>query len=370
MDRLLTTEQDKTKIGRKKGVPQMPLILVRNDITKMQVDAIVNPTNSKMVPGGGVDAAIHQAAGAKLQEECKQLGVLQPGHTVLTNGHNLPCKYVIHTVGPRWFDGWRKEETVLRQCYREALKLAEHHSFQSIAFPLIASGALGFPKERVMPIAVEEIRSFLESSDMTVYLVVYDTQSYSLSREHFPEVQAYIDDTYVDSHAKTQNRRYRSEEYMDCCASAPAPEAAEPKASHRPNWFPSQPKPKLQTAASLSDLISNLDEGFAQMLFRKIDEKGMTDAQCYKKANLDRKLFSKIRNPDYKPSKPTILALAIALELNLAETQNMLMKAGFALSHSNKFDVIIEYCINNQIYDILKINEILFVFDQSLLGNR
>lgn len=346
----------------------MPLILVRNDITLMQVDAIVNPTNSKMIPGGGVDAAIHQAAGAELQEECKQFGALQPGHAVLTEGYHLPCKYIIHTVGPRWFDGWRKEETVLRQCYREALRLAENYSFQSVAFPLIASGALGFPKERVMPIAVEEIRSFLENSDMTVYLVVYDAQSYSLSREHFPEVQAYIDDTYLEIHAHAQNRHRRAEVYMDCCAPAPAPasKAAARKAGRR---F-SKPAPQSQASVGLSDLISNLDEGFSQMLFRKIDEKGMTDAQCYKKANLDRKLFSKIRNPDYKPSKPTILALAIALELSLPETQNMLMKAGFALSHSNKFDVIIEYCINNHIYDILKINEILFAFDQSLLGNK
>lgn len=351
----------------------MPLLLVRNDITQMQVDAIVNPTNPRMKPGGGVDAAIHQAAGPELKAACKIMRPLKVGHAVVTEGYHLPCKYVIHTVGPRWYNGQRKEEAILRQCYRESLQLAQRYDVQSIAFPLIAAGTRGFPRELVMPIAIEEIRSFLESWDMTVFLVVYDSKSYALSRKHFPEVQAFIDEAYVESHPVMKNRRFIVEDCSSIDFGAPMPSApisAPIKSSHRKSApQPRQANPALEATLDLSDLIANLDESFSQMVLRKIDEKGMTDAQCYKKANLDRKLFSKIRNPGYKPSKPTALALAVALELSLSETKDLLMKAGFALSRSSVFDVIIEYCISNRIYDIMKINEILFSFDQSLLGN-
>lgn len=335
----------------------MPLLLVRNDIARMQVDAIVNPTNSRLVPGGGADAAIHRAAGPELARICSGLAPLMPGQAVLTGGCQLPCRYVIHTVGPRWYDGRHREEAVLRQCYRESLKLAEVNACRTLALPLIASGALGVPKERVMAIAAEEIRRFLETSDLTVYLVVYDSKSFALSRQRFQQVQAFIDDTYVESRPVPNESQFRS-----------APCSPAPFGSVRSACLPSE---GFGAAApvSLEALIANLDEGFSQMLFRKIDEKGLTDAQCYKKANIDRKLFSKIRSPGYKPSKPTVIALAMALELSLEETRDLLMKAGFALSHSNKFDVIIEYCIVNGIYDILRVNEILFAFDQSLLGN-
>lgn len=345
----------------------MPLILVRNDITKMQVDAIVNPTNSRMEPGGGVDAAVHKAAGDALRQACKPLGMLQPGHAVVTAGFSLPCKYIIHTVGPRWYDGWHSEETVLRRCYREALRLAKSRKLESIAFPLISAGSLGFPRERVMPIAVEEIRSFLDKNDMRIYLVVYDRESYALSREHFPEVQAFIEEADLENSFRNQAARFepRFEALpdMECRSAAmPAPMAA-PRRSAERRMASAQPM------LDLEQMMAQLDESFSQMLFRKIDEKGLTDAQCYKKANIDRKLFSKIRSPGYKPSKPTVIALGIALELNMEELQDMLQKAGFALSRSNRFDVIIEYCVRSHIYDIFRINEILFSFDQSLLGN-
>lgn len=363
----------------------MPLHIVRNDITRMAVDVIVNPTNEKLRPDGGVDAAVHKAAGEELSAACKGIGMLQPGHVVLTKGYNLPCKYIIHTVGPRWYDGFRKEETILRQCYREALTLAKEKDCQSIAFPLVAAGCFGFPAEKALEIAGAEIKKFLSGEDITVYLVVYDEVSYHLSKDKYPDVQSYIDRHYVDARqAKEPNRRSSRECYSasidsaapwaeeSCAAPAAAPKkrvsAIHPEGKKAAKSEPVR-KAASYASADLEAMLRRMDEGFTEMLFRKIDEKDMTDAQCYKKANIDRKLFSKIRNPSYRPSKPTVIALAIALELSLPETQDMLMKAGFALSHSNKFDVIIEYCITNQIYDILKINEILFTFDQNLLGN-
>lgn len=335
----------------------MPLHIVRNDITRMAVDAIVNPTNERMAPDGGVDAAIHKAAGEALRGECLRLGALHPGHVVLTGGYNLPCKYIIHTVGPRWYDGLRKEESVLRQCYREALKLAKRQGCKSIVFPLVAAGCFGFPMEKAMQIASAEIQQFLKTEEMTVYLVVYDEASYMLGKAKFPEVQAYIDSHYIEEMMVSQpmigrRRGFGAGWHIDA-------EAMQPCAA--PSFSSSHD--------DLAEMLRKMDESFSEMLMRLIDEKGLTDAQCYKKANIDRKLFSKIRNPQYKPSKPTVLALAIALELPLSETASLLQKAGFALSHSSKFDVIVEYCIRNRIYNIYDVNEILFSYDQSLLGN-
>lgn len=335
----------------------MPLHIVRNDITRMAVDAIVNPTNERMAPDGGVDAAIHKAAGEALRGECLRLGALHPGHVVLTGGYNLPCKYIIHTVGPRWYDGLRKEESVLRRCYREALKLAKKQGCESIAFPLVAAGCFGFPTEKAMQIASAEIQQFLKTEEMTVYLVVYDEASYKLGKAKFPEVQAYIDSHYIEEMMASQpmigrRRGFGASWHIDA-------EAMQPCAA--PSFSSSHD--------DLAEMLRKMDESFSEMLMRLIDEKGLTDAQCYKKANIDRKLFSKIRNPQYKPSKPTVLALAIALELPLSETTSLLQKAGFALSHSSKFDVIVEYCIRNRIYNIYDVNEILFSYDQSLLGN-
>ena len=252
----------------------MPLQIVRNDITKMKVDAIVNAANSSLLGGGGVDGCIHRAAGPELLAECKTLG---------------GCE------------------------------------------------------------AIDTISDFLLENDMTVYIVIFDRKAYQISEKLFSDIAAYIDDTYVDAHTDSRASQLRRMQMLSEEAICGAPMAASTK--------------------SLDDALSQIDESFSEMLLRKIDEKGMTDAQCYKKANIDRKLFSKIRSDKlYKPSKPTALAFAIALELSLDETKEMLMKAGFALSHSNKFDIIIEYFIEHGNYNVFEINEALFAFDQSLLG--
>ena len=327
----------------------MPLQIVRNDITKMKVDAIVNAANSSLLGGGGVDGCIHRAAGPELLAECKTLGGCETGSSKITKGYRLPCKYVIHTVGPRWRDGKHGEQEKLVSCYRTSLALAKEHGCETVAFPLISSGIYGYPKDQALKVAIDTISDFLLENDMTVYIVIFDRKAYQISEKLFSDIAAYIDDTYVDAHTDSRASQLRRMKMLSEEAICGAPMAASTK--------------------SLDDALSQIDESFSEMLLRKIDEKGMTDAQCYKKANIDRKLFSKIRSDRlYKPSKPTALAFAIALELPLDETKEMLMKAGFALSHSNKYDIIIEYFIENGNYNVFEINEALFAFDQSLLG--
>ena len=333
----------------------MPLQIVRNDITKMKVDAIVNAANRSLLGGGGVDGCIHRAAGPELLAECKTLGSCETGNAKITKGYRLPCKYVIHAVGPRWRDGKHGEREKLVSCYRTSLALAKEHGCETVAFPLISSGIYGYPKDQALKVAIDTISDFLLENDMTVYIVIVDRKAYQIGEKLFSDIAAYIDDNYVDAHTDTRSERLRRMQML-----SDEPEEAS---------FGAPLAPMAASAKTLDDALSQIDESFSEMLLRKIDEKGMTDAQCYKKANIDRKLFSKIRSDRlYKPSKPTALAFAIALELPLDETKEMLMKAGFALSHSNKFDIIIEYFIEQGNYNVFEINEALFAFDQSLLG--
>ena len=330
----------------------MPLEIVRNDITKMTVDAIVNAANELLLGGGGVDGAIHKAAGPDLLAECKTLGGCKTGKAKITGGYNLPAKYIIHTVGPIYEDGKHGEKALLESCYRESLALAKAHNCETVAFPLISSGVYGYPKDQALKVATQIISDFLLENEMKVYIVIFDKAAFKISEKLFSDIAAYIDDNYVDEH--TDYRRESMRMNMSIQAIMPN-EICECKA--------------MSADDDLDGIIKRIDESFSQMLLRKIDEKGMTDAECYKKANIDRKLFSKIRSDvHYKPSKPTAIAFAISLELSLVEAEDMLKKAGFAFSHSNKFDIIIEYFISKGIYNIFEINEVLFAYDQSLLG--
>ena len=355
----------------------MPLKIIRDDITRLKCDAVVNPTDSCYSGSGGADRAIHEAAGTGLAGECAALESCMPGQAKLTNAFGLPCRYIIHTVGPIWVDGRHDEEDILSACYRNSLKLAEEYGCESAGFPIISAGTYGFPKDRALRTAINEISDFLMHSDMLVYLVVYDRECYRISRSLYADVADYIGENYVSA----ADVRYS---VSSTNIAGGMPYRAKKERNNRLEGFRrpagedeeivclSIPSPCMDYGASkpgLGDILKQLDESFSQMLLRKIDESGMTDAQCYKKANIDRKLFSKIRSDmNYKPSKSTALAFAIALELPLEETQDMLKKAGYALSHSNKFDVIIEYFIRNGNYNIFEINETLFAFDQSLLG--
>lgn len=326
----------------------MPIQIVRNDITKMNCDAIVNAANQTLLGGGGVDGAIHRAAGSELLAECKTLGGCHTGEAKITGAYRLPCKYVIHTVGPVWRGGGHHEEERLISCYRNSLKLAEEYHCESVAFPLISAGAYGYPKEQALQIAVSEICKFLIHHDIMVYIVVFDKDCFQISKRLIHDITEYIDECYVEAHYEDNTTRLFTYLFDD--------EFAEPMLDRT-------------ASLSLSEAIGQIDESFSEMLMRKIDEKGMTDVQCYKKANVDRKLFSKIRsNPQYKPKKTTAAAFAVALELPFDEAKDLLSKAGYSLTHSNKFDIIIEYFIKKGEYDIFTINEALFEFDQVLLG--
>ena len=342
----------------------MPMKIIRNDITKMSVDVIVNAANVKLKMGGGVCGAIFSAAGAeKLQEECDSIGKCDVGQAVITNGYSLLAKHIIHTVGPIWSGGRSGEADLLYNCYISSLTLALQHKCKAIAFPLISSGIYGYPKDAALQIAISAISEFLINHEMMVYLVVYDKKAYVLSEKLFSEIEKYIDDNYVEEHLLSECQRnivsYESQEFQE----------SENIQKHYSPCDVSSPVPEIKAKRSLKDVISQLDESFSQMLMRLIDEKGMTDVETYKRANIDRKLFSKIRSgKGYSPSKVTSIAFAIALGLNLDETRDLLSKAGYTLSHSYKFDVIIEYFIEEGNYNIYEINEALFDFDQVLLG--
>lgn len=314
----------------------MPLRMVRNDITTMRVDAIVNAANESLLGGGGVDGAIHRAAGPQLLAECRTLGGCRTGQAKITGGYRLPARYVIHTVGPVWRGGRYGEKELLVSAYRTSLELAVAHDCQTVAFPLISSGVYGYPKDQALNVAVDTIAAFLQDHELTVYLVIFDRAAYTIGEKRFADIAAYLDARYA------QDRREAPSFSMASAQSVPD---------------------------GLNEALKTMDESFSQMLLRKIDERGMTDVQCYKKANLDRRLFSKIRSDiHYRPSRATAMALAVALELPLDEARELLQTAGFAFSHASKSDIIVEYFIAHQNYNIFEINEALFAFDQELLG--
>ena len=341
----------------------MPFIIERNDITQMKVDAIVNPTNRALTAGGGLDASVHSAAGPDLAEECRSIGSCQTGDAVITSGYRLPAKYVIHTVGPVWHGGSQGEKDLLASCYRKCLALARAYDCKSIAFPLVSAGTYGYPKDEAMSIALDVISKFLFEHDMLIYLVVFGRTEYLTSRKLFNDVREYIDDVYAASHYRRNAETRRRGLW---------PVEGEAAQGYEDALYSPQSLPMEGSipAPDLAEVLREVDEGFSESLLRLIDEKGMTDAQCYNKANIDKRLFSKIRsNPDYRPSKPTVFAFAVALELSLQETGELLKKAGFAISHSSKFDIIVEYFIKNRQYNIFEINNALFDFDQPTLGN-
>lgn len=329
----------------------MSLQIVRNDITKMTVDAIVNAANESLLGGGGVDGCIHHVAGPELVAECRTLHGCEAGNAKITGGYKLPCKYVIHAVGPRWRDGKHGERELLVSCYRTSLELAKEHGCESIAFPLISSGIFGYPKDQALKVAVDTIGDFLLENDMTVFIVIFDRNAYQISNKLFADITSFIDDRYVEECVDSDFLRIN----RPCTLESQAFYGAEILTESE--------------SLSLDDALSRIDESFSEMLLRKIDESGMTDSECYKKANVDRKLFSKIRkNKLYKPSKTTAVAFGLALKLPMEELTELVNKAGYSMTHASKFDIIVEYFVERGNYNVFEINEALFAFDQTLIG--
>lgn len=373
----------------------MPLEIVRNDITTMKVDVIVNSAHPTPEVGGGVDYAIHRAAGPELIAARRKIGDIATGTAFITPAFQLPAKYVVHTVGPIWQDGKTGQRKQLADCYTKSMELALENKCTSIAFPLISAGVFGCPAEIAIATAVQAVKEFLAEHEMQVYLVVFDRKAFKISSTLFDDVQDYLDKNYLEEffdeefRVEEQRRRRRAmalpplgdEEECDASGmmealpveAAPAPKRA---AKRRPAAKGKSAPDLLQAKSvaskkprALSDLVEETDDTFSEALLRLIDAKGKKDPEIYKRANVDRKHFAKIRkNPNYQPSKATALALAIALELNLDETKDFIGRAGYAISHSNKTDIIVEYFIERKDYDIFTINETLFAFGQACLG--
>lgn len=355
----------------------MPFEIVRNDIVNMQVDAIVNTANPNPIVGSGVDRGIHKKAGHELLVARKKIGCIDFGDAVITPGFGLEAKYVIHTVGPIWKDGNYKEEQILSSCYRKSLELAKEHKCESIAFPLIATGNYGFPKPLALQTAVREISKFLLENEMQIYLVVFGKEAFALSEKLIKSVNSYIDENYI--YSKTIDEYGTESVYGSQIEKRRIRERHKP--SNRINEDILSPQVfeeclDMSVGAAVpmdsdgwGQLLKDLDAGFSETLLQLIDRSGKKDSEIYKKANVDRKLFSKIRNNmDYKPSKSTALAFAFALELDINETKDFIGRAGFAISHSSKFDVIVEYFLVNRNYNVFELNEVLFAFDQPLIG--
>ena len=367
----------------------MPFEIVRNDIVNMQVDAIVNTANPRAKSGSGTDAAIHAQAGPELMEARKVIGSIWPGQAAVTPAFDLNARFVIHTVGPQWRGGFFGEEKKLRSCYDASLKLAGDLGCQSIAFPLISAGNNGFPRDKALQIAIDAFRDFLQDHEMQITLVVFDRKTFQLSETLFQSVASFIDEHYVQEKRAEEYsapRNVREEQRYDyhdcnmdygypmggeaflgdCCDMGSYPMDGLGYAGHDDaddSWEETGALPNLK------DMLQHTDAGFSEMLLRLIDKTGKKDSAIYKKANVSKQHFSKIRNNShYQPTKATAVAFAIALELDLEQTRDLIGRAGYALTNSSKFDVIIMYFIRSRNYNMFDINSALFEFDQTLLG--
>ena len=340
----------------------MPFLMIRNDITKVAADAIVNPANRNLLQGSGTSRAIYQAAGEQeLTAACEAIGYCDLGKAVCTPAFRLPAKYIFHAVCPAWHGDMAGEAEQLAGAYHSALELAVEHHCESVAFPLLSSGNYGYPKEQAFRIAVDTITGFVLDHDLTVYLVLYDRHSLAVSRKLFASVEEYIDDHYAAQNdesyefdrwrRESAERRRRLEE-----EAAPMLEAAAPPAAP-------------MAARSLENLMDNLGESFTTRLLRLIDERGLKDSTVYKQSNISRQHFSKIQcNRDYNPKKKTVLAFAVGLHLSEDETIDLLQSAGYAFSDGSKRDWIVRYCLEHKIYNINQVNTLLFEYDQEQLG--
>lgn len=341
----------------------MPFLLIRNDITKVAVDAIVNPANRHLLQGSGTSRAIYQAAGEQeLTAACEAVGPCDLGKAVCTPAFRLPAKYIFHAVCPAWRGGGFGESEQLAGAYHTALELAVEYHCESVAFPLLSSGNYGYPKEQAFRIAVDTITQYVMEHDLTVYLVLYDRDSLAVSRKLFASVEEYIDDHYVAQNDESYGFGRRRREWAER-------RRLEEDAALPPLGAVSAPAAAPMAARSLESLMDNLGESFTTRLLRLIDERGLKDSTVYKQSNISRQHFSKIRsNVNYNPNKKTVLAFAVGLHLSEDETIDLLKSAGYAFSDGSKRDWIVRYCLEHKIYNINQVNTLLFEHDQEQLG--
>ena len=383
----------------------MPFAIVRNNIARMRTDVVVNAANERLLEGGGVCGAVFAAAGPdKMRSACAPLAPCPAGSAVATPGFDAPARWVVHAVGPRYVDGNHGEQALLRRTYRSALAEAARLGARSVSLPLISAGIFGYPPAEALRVACEEIDAFLatdkalvDGDEMAIYLVVFDREAFAASLGRMRDVQSFIDENYVRSHTRGRREAEADLAVSLAAASLPLEEGAEadwgplpdadlwtveevapgsdetgPAAAGIPasgtSAHPAVPSPIDRD--EVAGLLAGLDASFSQALLALIDASGLTDAQVYRRANLSRQLFAKIRRDNgYRPTKQTAVALAVALELTMPQTQELLAHAGLTLSASSKFDVIVSYFIERGHYDILELNAMLFAFDQPLLGS-
>lgn len=363
----------------------MPFRIVRNDITKMNTEAIVNTANDHPAVGTGCDHAVYMAAGYEelLAYRKERIGFVKEGDVFITPGFHLPAKYIIHAVSPLYIEGEHEEEMLLRSCYRKSLALAAEYGIRSIAFPLISTGGFGYPKEEGMRIAIDEIRAFLLNSDMQIYLVVFDEKATKMGRNLYPDLEAYIDLNYVQKRREEEygdayfassiareepddeelfpaqiryrekRRRRRLFEKQDNAAST----AYRTVAPLSPSACPDEDSAIEEMECKLAERMAHMSDTFPQYLLYLISEKGMENPEVYKRAIVDKKVFSKIKNnPEYHPQKLTALCLCIGAKLNLDESKDLLARAGYALSPCDKTDIIFSYFIEHEIYDMIELD--------------
>ena len=351
----------------------MPLKIVRNDITKMQVDAIVNTANEEPVYATGVDTAVYKAAGEELLlAERQKIGFLKEGEVAITPGFALPAKYIIHAVSPLYIDGTMGDEERLRACYRDSLKLAKENNCESIAFPLISTGGFGYPKEEGMRVALDEINLFLLNNEMLVYIVVFDEYATRLGAKLYPMLESYIDSNYVEDKF---DEEYDDFFRPDNCAPqifSRAPQRSKgiipPPPVCAVNAVHVSPMEEHElTDDEMDDLdnrLKHISDTFQEYLLYLIQAKGFTNAQVYNASLVDKKLFSKIKNnKDYHPDKFTVLRLCIGARLNFDEAKDLLARAGYAFSPCDKRDLVFRFFIENEIYDIMELEVALDHFN-------
>lgn len=348
----------------------MPFQIIRNDITKVSADAIVNTANPRPVVGGGTDYAIHSAAGPELLEARRQIGEIRTGEAAATPAFRLPAKYVLHTVSPAWIDGRHCEEELLRRAYDAALRLADELGCRSVAFPLMAAGTYGFPHDLALSVAIRAFTDFLLEHEMQIDLVLFNAKAFGIAGSIFDDLKSYIDDHYV---AEKNAEEYRIDAAPSYRASNRRPSRADVQRRRRieaeraereelsVGAAPAAPQEAATfSSVSLEELLKQHEKTFSEYLLDLLKERNGKDSEVYKRAEVSKQLFSKIlSHPDYQPTKSTVIQLALGLQLDLAQTQKLLGRAGYALTRSSRADLVVQYYIERKIYNVTFINEAL-----------